>query len=347
MTVGPNENLWFDIEQPRLLQMAGTRYGRELLNIDLNIPLSIPITKISKCSVTARIGGKQWVSDFRVGAKWGNVIRHRWKEFDEYHEWLERKQWREERYLAARRGLVLVGGRQDTFFPDPDPETDTVDGYCFELNGDSTWDTLRDTASSSNVNDTSVLLFCGIRGDTVVGDGGDWEMFLRSFILFNTGGTIPDGNNVDSATQGFVLVTVVDNYSGGMSLVTSSPASDTGLVADDYDQVGNVLQAPDILWSDMTADSSTYNDFALNATGLSNIAVAAASPITRFGYRELHDSADDEPVAIANTDSESTNIRAADIAGTNVDPRLVVTHSEPGEFDQQQPIYRDLVVRSY
>ncbi len=180
------DDLWFPLNQPTLLHMVNgpyANYGRQLLNIDLNIPLSIPITKITKCSVTARIGERQWVSDFRIGAKWGNVVRHRPKEYKELENRIEREFWKEQRFRDWQRGFVAVGGGQDTFFPDPNPETDTFDGYTARsVAAGETWATMRGSTTGTLSSSTAADLWVGIQTDGVL-DGDDWDTFIRSFIL--------------------------------------------------------------------------------------------------------------------------------------------------------------------
>ena len=344
---------WFRAEQPTLLHLLNgenARDVRQLLHVDLNIPLSIPIVGMAKQQVTARIGDHQWVSDFRVGQKWGNVLRNPdiLAEYKKLAAHEEQKAWRWKRYLAWRRNLyVPVGGGQDTFFPDPDSEgtPSTFDGRVRYSDGNGqTWATMRGQATGTQSNQDGTSIHVSIRADNII-NGNDWESFWRGIILFDTGGTI-NGNSVDSATQGFVVFQITDNYSGGISLVTSSPASDTAIADGDFDQVGTTLQATDILWSAMTVDNSTYNDFTLNATGRGNIATTSGSPITRFGYRELHDAADNEPTAVVNTDSETTSLHSADRSGTGTDVRLIVTHSAAGGAGVRNPFGGPVVLRN-
>ncbi len=332
------DDLWFPTEQPTLLHLLNgetARDVRQLLRIDLNIPTSTPIVKISKNAVTARIGEFQWVSDFRIGAKWGNVIRTFWDEYKEYADYIEAKFWKEQRYREWQRGLVAVGGGQDTFFPNADPETDTVDGWA-RNQGDATWASIRGAATGSAISDDSGALFVRIACSGDVSGTDDWDDFVRAFILFNTGDTI-DGNIVDAASQGFTLNSVTDNFTAAIRLVTSSPATDTAVVTADYDQLGTVAQATDLALSGLNTDDSTYNDFTLNSTGLGNISTSTGDPITRFGYVLDHDADDAEPTAVNNEISTCNNINTAETAGTGQDERLVVTHSGPPIGERRRP----------
>src|SRR3989338_2002925 len=77
-----NEDLWFQDQQALLLQLANTDYGKDLLCIPKGYN---NIFKFGKnhifYSPRMENGVLKYDWDFRVGAKWANVIRCRWEEF--------------------------------------------------------------------------------------------------------------------------------------------------------------------------------------------------------------------------------------------------------------------------
>jgi hypothetical protein len=81
--------------------------------------------------------------------------------------------------------------------------------------------------------------------------------------------------------------------------------------------------------------TSQYNDFPLNASGLTNITFTGVS---KFGLRELtYDIGDVEPTNVIH----SVKANFADVTGTATDPKLVVEHAAaaaPAEEVQKQSI---------
>ena len=96
--------------QPLLLQMANTRYGRELLAIDINVPLSEKIVTIGSNYVQVCPSEHTRMSEFRTAPKYAHVIRHRFKEFEAYRKYLEEKEVRGTRRWAEKLGVPLIAG---------------------------------------------------------------------------------------------------------------------------------------------------------------------------------------------------------------------------------------------
>jgi hypothetical protein len=108
-----------------------------------------------------------------------------------------------------------------------------------------------------------------------------------------------------------------DNDNDALSLVTNTAAAANDYTTADYDQFGTVKQASDIDFGSLVVNS--YNDMALNATGLGNI---SKTGVTKFGLRTANDIAASAPAA-GNYKTFST----ADDAGTTQDPKLVITYT--------------------
>ena len=307
--------------------MVNTDYGRDLLCIPKSYP---KIVEISKRHIKSYLGywnrRHYFLSDFRIGAKWANVIRFQWKEFQKYAQEYYRQTWKLPIFLpvAPIRGYAYV---EDTFFPDPSPETTSVDGSCLNNANGSTWSTEHDRASvtAGNAEDSNTELF-GARCDK----GADPNFVIsRSFTLFDTS-SIPDGNTIDSST--YSLFGFAKNDQGSsVAPVQSSPASDTAIVGDDMDAFVN-LHSDTVGATAITIaawSTTAYNDFTLNATGRGWI---SKTGISKFGFRQSKDYSEGTGHANAPTATASdyAQPRAADTAGTGNDPKLVVNHSVAG-----------------
>jgi hypothetical protein len=117
-----------------------------------------------------------------------------------------------------------------------------------------------------------------------VSSGAGSTMFrdlYRSVFLFNTV-TLDDGCSVSAATFSPYLGSKFDGLvdTPTVNVCSSAPASNTDLVAGDYDSLGTTLFASSKLWRDIT--SYAYNNFALNAAG---IAAISKTGVTKLGVR--------------------------------------------------------------
>lgn len=121
-----NENMWFKFNQKLLLGIANTKAGRDLLCIPQEYPQIVLIKKncvhalVKNDGTTATL-----IADFRIGAKFANVIRYRWDAFNAMARY----------YVNAdlfasplTRYAMSVHAATLTAYPDPNVETTTVDG---------------------------------------------------------------------------------------------------------------------------------------------------------------------------------------------------------------------------
>jgi hypothetical protein len=206
-----------------------------------------------------------------------------------------------------------------TFYPDPDPETTTVDGLVRCNSSPQTFANERGGAGDEaypSLTTSRVEIECHANTNT-------FRYMGRSHILFDTA-AIPDGDTVTGATlslYGFDVVTALQ--ADEIALVAGSPASDTDLVPTDYGiaHFGATEFAPRIgtgSWS-----TSAYNDFALNASGL---AAVSKTGISRFGLRLGLDLDNQAPPWASGNPGTRIRWSSADAPGTTQDPVLVVTH---------------------
>lgn len=198
-------------------------------------------------------------------------------------------------------------------YPDPDPETTTVDGTITVQ--DANWDTAHDATGGGTVSDNVVQMRAASEHN------GSAYFIRRTFQLFDTS-AIGSSGTITSADYDLYAGTKANDDNDGddfMRIVLSNPASNTALAATDFDDCGAVdnptAQASDV---DITSISTgAYQTFAFNATGLSNI---SKTSISKFGCREGHDCVDS---AVATSSSSYITWQSAEAAN---DPTLTVTY---------------------
>jgi len=215
-----------------------------------------------------------------------------------------------------------VGNTTSTFHPDPNPETNTVDGWVY-IDGTSanSWASLVGASTGTAVDtSTSAASYHGM----VNRDSSDIREILRGMYLFNTA-TLTDTDTINSAVFA-IYVTTKQNQDGGagrdqINVFSASPASNTDLVTADFDQVGSVAFSTE---KDISAEIVTgdFNEFTLNATGLATVTTTGVS---KFSTRIGNDYNNNLPGA-TNRINEVRGYQA-DRAGTTEDPKLVVTHT--------------------
>jgi len=223
--------------------------------------------------------------------------------------------------LGGPQRLAIARFTTTTVYPDPHVESTTVDGYASDTT-QAAWGTIRG-AAGDQADDSNALLKVNIK--TAFNSSPDYETMRRGVVLFDTSG-IDDSDTKDSATCELVVNSKSATLSAdSVSMCTSAPASNTAIVAGDYDSHGTTKQSNDLTISGITADNTTYNAWTLDSTGLGNIDLAGVS---KFGFRMLSDLSDAEPT-YGNDDINEIQPRTADQAGTSKDPKLVIVHTSP------------------
>lgn len=207
-----------------------------------------------------------------------------------------------------------------TAYPDPHPETTTADGRAGRI-GDASWATSHDTATATNYSagDTGVYLYAS---------KSSW-IIQRLFFLFNTSAI--SAGTVTAATASWVCYnsafTNGDNDGDDwINVVQSNPATNTDIVAADYNKCGSAVTNPTegatrIDMGSITHNDSTYNTWTLDATGRGWISLTG---VTKLGLREGHDCINSAVVG-----DNICGFYSAEYTGTSADPKLVVTYTPP------------------
>lgn len=323
-TLSLPDKAWFHWHQALLLQTANTRYGRELLGITDDLP---KLTLIRPNMVQARIGEVRWVSEYHTANKYGNVIRDRWKDLEEYWKVILKQDVRIAQSRAKSLGLPLpVAGSTTTIIhPDPDPEIDTVDGVVARDGVDETFAVIR-AGAGTGFNDDAAVSDCPFLFNSTTSD--QYQQMQRGIFLFDTS-VIPDGDIIESAifaydNQSKLNEQTGQNAEGSRSvLVASTPASNIELADSDYGELGSVNFGEGPKQVDVV--NFSYNDIALNASGLANI---NKTGISKFGTLYKWDFDNDETGLTWVSDAfQGTRYFFSDFVGTARDPKLTVIHN--------------------
>jgi len=312
-----NDAQWFKFHQPSLLGLVNTDHGRDLFDISRDLPT---IVEIAPWYYKWIIGKGQYQTEFHSKAVYFRKLLHRWDEIvrDLEHPLFVPK------YVVhnGRKLAVPMGGATLTAYPDADTESSTVDGHIGFAGLDDRIDwaaaTTDDGGAVTQTRDSHSTM-----NATCFQRSGTWEDFTRAFLLFDTSSI---GSNVVSAAV-FSFTSSQTTTSASeltWTVVSSTPASNTALVAADYDNVGSTSFGSIEADSGVTTDSSTYNAITLNGSGEAAI---STSGITKLAMRWEADRADAEPSSA--TAGCQIIILSADTAGTSKDPKLVVTHAAP------------------
>ena len=318
-----NENEWFKAFQPLLLRVINTGYGRQLMGINPVLP---PIQLITKNAIRYYLGEGQWQSEFHTGAKWANVIRYRWPEFKRYARFF---------YdmpnfftMLNINGLAVAAHATSTFYPDPNPETTTVDGYVRREGGYDDWDDDRDVEPGEGANDTDngigLANLVNWRDLTGSGSNSVWYIY-RNYFLFDTSG-ITDTDVVSAAVITFEGDYTLYDQGSDITLSGGALISNTAVATGDYDGY-LALNSPTEFASrfDITGwDNAGDNDITFNAAGRAAVNLTGVTTILERGSQDVIGT---EP-AWQNSRSQAFTF-SANRTGTSQDPKLVVTHAPP------------------
>ncbi len=211
-----------------------------------------------------------------------------------------------------------------TFYPDPNVEVTSVDGYVQQYGGSNDWATLvaaagngagdADAAPSTIYYDTNATTnkFVGL---------------IRGILLYDTS-ALTASATISAATNSIQGSSKADGMATtpNSDVYGSTPASNTALVGADFAQTQNTsFTGAPVTYANWS--TTAYNDYVFNATGIAAISKTA---VTKTSWKNAsYDVANTQPAWAASTSSYLAPI-LADTAGTATDPKLVVTFTLPG-----------------
>ncbi len=227
-----------------------------------------------------------------------------------------------------------------TFYPNANPESTSVDGKASASVSYFDWATIRGTTGCPSCFDDSATTF-SVMGLTYqeasttelpcdTGTSG-WLGLGVGFYLFDTSAL------TSSATLSSATFSVFGQSSGGNTFNTSivvtnsNPDSNTAIAGADYSdhttQMATEYGASRL--ANGSFSTSAYNNFSLNATGLSNV---SKTSITKLGTRSSADFDNTDPTSdqcAGALDVDNPIAYSADQTGTSNDPKLAVTYTLP------------------
>ena len=320
------DDVFFRQFQPQLLGLVNSNEGRDVFMLPRDYPT---IVEIQKNFVKYLIAPGEYISDFRVGSKYGNLTRTRWEDVERGLDHMSSSIYQRRLRVGNNKWLPVVAGATDTTFrPDAVTESCSVDGWARAPESTQTWSTIRDASGNASSDDsTSLFCFLGYAIDGVTG----WNRNYRSVIIFDTSSIGSDVISAAVLSMVGVSGSITDGHSGSIAACEGDSASSTSIANGDYQlQKGKDLVSPAKALSSLTADGSAYTDFTLSSDGEEYI---TTDGVTKFSSQIEADRADSEPSVSGSTESISRiDWAAADTSGTSADPKLVVTHA--GTFVQ-------------
>ena len=204
------------------------------------------------------------------------------------------------------------------FYSDKHPESTSVDGdaECADSNG--TWANKRGEDGSA-AGDSGVTM--GVLIKCAYADP-EWRNIRRPILLFDISSL--GGATVTAVTFGVFANDKDDDFTDGVAVVSSDPASNDDLVAGDFDSLGTTRYATDITIANITGDDSAYTTWTFNATGVSAVD-GATDGIVKLGMLTTFDLDDNEPTKSNNAQSFVQMHTADESEGTEKRPVLTVT----------------------
>jgi hypothetical protein len=226
-------------------------------------------------------------------------------------------------FFTATTSYPVYTDTTTTYYPDN--PTAKVDGILLE-NTSASWATTRASSVANGGFDST-----GATDNNNCRSGQTPSNFAigRYIALFDTSG-IGDTDTINSAEFGNWIVSKSNGDNDGddvCHLVSSSPASETALVAEDFDQVGGTSFGSGADYTGMS--TGAYYTITLNASGLANISKTGTS---KFGTREGHDMNNNAYNGGASTNNLYTTY-FVEQAGTANDPYLTVVYSPAPTVD--------------
>lgn len=304
---------WFKSRREKLLRLLNGPFRlpiRFLLGVDDSRPV---------CDI-----GPWWytVSD---GPNLVAVIRTHWKHSKRLYYSLKPLWWL---LHSADQVFKWLGAHELSFgydtlvvYPDPHPETNTVDGVVAALNAILGWYDIRTAYQGNYQNDSSSVSFLKVKAHLAT---NYWTDLSRGIFLFDTS-VLGEGAQIQSATFSIYGYAKSNTFSSpsGLVLVSSNPQYNTMVTAGDYNyqRYGSVPFAS-ISYSGYS--TGAYNNLALNSSGINAI---NKTGITKFGLRFSWDVYDNPTwQSDAYTQYE---FYTADQTGYTQDPKLTVVYTAP------------------
>lgn len=330
---------WFEKYQDHLVRFVNTRLGRWFFAIgEDDIPFAKKIMEIApnRVSLDYKV--------IKVNGEWRLQKTTVFRTHNRYQKRLEYIYRRMKNIIPAAALAKMmqpgVAGWQvvmpflalttDTFYPDPNTETTSVDGWAQDSSS-TLWSVLQPAAGDGAADSNAAGSGSDIACPMVLGASPDFYTIRRGIFLFDTS-SIDNSAVVSAATFSNYITKTWDEMTtaGSISVCSSAPASNTAIVAGDFDSLGTTKFATDQTIAGISLDA--YTDWALNGSGLAAISLTS---VTKLGTRCKADIDNSAPtIGGSGNKSMGTEVSFAETTGTSKDPKLAVTYSVPTTYNQ-------------
>jgi len=307
---------FFEKHQNKLLWLLNNRltcyWFRYILRIHADSS-SVGNNRIDQILPHAIRWGNTW--EFRTHEKYGKRLYFAFKPlWWTFHFW----DWSIADRYAPR---LSFGFATLTAYPDPNPETTSVDGWVGRDGRDETWATMIAAADGDSAVDTETgVSIIWVSGSVTT---NQFARLRRGIALFDTSG-LGAGATVSAATLSFFGFEKYDGVPNAptTNVYSSAPASNTALGVGDYDSLGTTAFSTAVTHANLS--ESAYVDWALNASGLAAISLTS---ISKFSLRNANFDVGAVAPAWASGTLFYWKCYFADQAGTTNDPKLVITYT--------------------
>jgi hypothetical protein len=319
---------WFAKHQQKLLWLLNTpiirvwfRYVMRIRKDDCNVKIN-QITPNSFSYGAKKIGDKiEITTDFRTHDKFSKRLYYAFKPL-----WylLHAFDWA---MLDRVEALTKLSFGFDTLtvYSQANPASTAMNEQVYRVVTSETWATIiAGAGNGSQYVGAGGDWFCGFQSSSIVAQFGS---NIRTIFLFDTS-ALTSSASISAAVISLYGESKLDDFATpstpDINVYTSTPASNTVKADADYTQVGSTAQC-DTAITFAGFSTTAYNDFTLNATGISNV---SKTGISKFGARNVnHDVAASAPTAAGTIKTGRVSGYFANETGTTKDPKLVVTYT--------------------
>lgn len=294
--------------------MVNTDFGRDLLCIPKEYPRIFRIEKNCVHSLVEDNGVlATCIADFRVGAKWGNVIRYRWKQFNSYARYFQYGQ--DYSLPMSRMTREALAMSCDTLTAYPTPGAASGNDAALEYWENNAWSNGYDASAASRSSDptNNGLWDSAVQSQAAyLWSSGNWQ-FYRGVWFISTS-ALGSGATVSAAKFTLTGTRVTNAYDVRLHKHLST---NTQVARADY----NRTLFGDAVASDISNHTWGTTDTAVDIT-ITDLSVISKTSYTRLGTR-LKPDVDNSPPA----SSGGLQVYFSDQTGTTSDPKLYLVYT--------------------
>lgn len=189
---------------------------------------------------------------------------------------------------------------------------------------DTTWSALHDAANADAITTSGTTVAIRLRGSPTT---NQYRFIRRAFLSFDVS-SLGASAVVSAADLELVATSRADSLGGARLVVARAAlASVTSLAVGDYDGVERAALAPEVEWSALVVDSSTYTTISLDGNGVGYVHNNRTGSVVLalMAHWDFHNT----PPPWSNVSSTLSFYSADEGEPGEVRPRLVITYTTP------------------